>query len=543
MANNNDLDRLDTLNLDQEKPVIPWQSKDFDGFVARNTHERALGDRDNYLLDLIKAVKDHGVSNVSPLYPFAEVDTLIPSSADAVDLAGVTIPGFVIDPSQLVLSNRFLRDLKLILTAEFSQPFLSRMVLRKEVDPVSSLVRIFVNLYVSARYSGDQMDYEILSLVSKAFNDVQDNSAPSSRDTIPFDLLSLPVAEREWINSGVINFGFIGAVQSGLTTSWSAGTYSGATVEGFSAIPALKEITFTFTRQSTAFAELAYSRIGDLQKAVPFLQKIINYPFDSQSTVGSVLCKYITDVNVTGPAASRVYLKRIRRHIVSGDYQYVFMFAYDQKDESGNLTATVNVGIATITKTSGNQVVIASLGSTVTAGADPDWLDEVISTTTDNYGAGILTVTSWAELAALYDELLAVPVSVGSPSPIEVSPIAPDPIYGLFVDPNIIAMIEPNSLFDSLVVDGQGKQILVTKKVMSPGQLTRNDKVVVDGVLVNRRSCYGVEAMMRDFYGIPTTESLINNDKIPLEDSWFDTGTNVLKIYQIVQGNRRWRSL
>jgi hypothetical protein len=543
MATDNTLDSIDTVNLDQTKPVIPWLARDFDGFESRNVHERALGDRDNYLLDLIKAVKSHGVSNVSPLYPFAEADTLVPSMAVATDADGVVIPGFTVDPSKLVLSNRFLRDLKVILTTEFQVPYLHRLVLRKYVDPVTLLVRIFVDLYFSARYTGDQLDYEILSLTEKAYNDVQDNSSQSSRDLIPFDLTALMVANREWINSGVITFGFIGAVQSGLSTSWSAGVYNGVTVEGFSTIPELKQIEFTFSRPAAALAELSYSRIGDLQKAVPFLSKIVNYPFDSSSSVGSILTKYVPDISVTGPWNEKVYIKRIRRHLVSTVYEYVFMFAYDSHDNAGNYTATVNVGIATVTQTSGSRVRIQSLGSTVTAGADPDWLDEVIGNTSDNLGAGYLTVTSWEDLGKLYDELLATPVEVGSPSPILVSPIAPDPIYGLFVDPDIITMIEANSTLDSLVVDTQGKVISVTKKPSSPYQLSNNDKITIDGVLVNRRTCYGAESVMRDFYGIPSTESLINNDKIPLEDQWYDTGTNVMKQYQFVQGSRRWRSL
>lgn len=543
MANDNTLDSIDTVNLDQTKPVIPWQLKDWDGFSARNIHERALGDRDNYLLDLIKAVKNHGVSNVSPLYPFAEADTLVPSMAVPTDATGAVISDFVVDPSKLVLSNRFLRDLKVILTTEFQEPFLHRLVLRKTVDPVTLLVRIFVDLYFSARYTGDQNDYEILSLVERAYNDVQDNSSPSSRDLLPFDLTALKVAEREWINSGVITFGFIGSVQSGLPTSWSAGVYNGVVIEGFSTLPNLKQIEFTFSRPAAALAELAYSRIGDLQKAVPFLSKIVNYPFDSSAAVGSILTKYIPDVSITGPWNERVFIKRIRRHEVNSAFEYVFMFAYDRHDSAGNYLATVNIGIATVTQTSGSRVPIYSLGSTVTAGAEPDWLDEVINTTTDNLGAGILTVTSWAELGKLYDELLATPVSVGSPSPILVSPIAPEPIYGLFVDPDVISMIESNSTLDSLVVDAQGKTISVTRKPSSPSQVSDNNKVYIDGILVNRRTCYGAEAIMRDFYGIPSTESLINNDKIPLEDQWYDTGANVMKQYQFVQGNRRWRSL
>ena len=226
MALNDPLHRIDTVNLDQEKPVLPWLTADFDGFSKRNQHERALGDRDNLLLDLLRSLKQHGTSNVSPLFPFREYATLVPSSAIALDASGLEIPGFTISPSSLILSNSFIRDLKLVLTTEFSQPFLSKISLVKKVDPETSLVQIFTDIEISARYSGDQTDYPILSLVSKAFNDVQDNSNPSSKDGVAFDLTSLEVASREWLTSGVITFGFIGAVQSTTSSSWSVGSYT-----------------------------------------------------------------------------------------------------------------------------------------------------------------------------------------------------------------------------------------------------------------------------------------------------------------------------
>ena len=56
MALENPLHRIDTANIETEAPVIPWQVRDFDGITARNEHERALGDRDVFVLDLLKAV-------------------------------------------------------------------------------------------------------------------------------------------------------------------------------------------------------------------------------------------------------------------------------------------------------------------------------------------------------------------------------------------------------------------------------------------------------------------------------------------------------
>lgn len=291
MALDNPVHRIDTVNLEQEKPVLPWQLRDFDGFEARNAHERALGDRDALLLSLIQTLKQHGTSNVSPLYPFREDATLTPSTASPLDSTGAAVPDFVIDPSALKLSNSFIRDLKVVLVNEFSQPYLSKMVLRKAVDPSTLLVQIFVDLYFSARYTGDQADHEILSLVSKAYNDVQDNSAPSSRDGLAFDLTSLEVDTREWLTSGVLTFGFIGSVQSSLSTSWAVGTYLGATVDGFASIPSLASIEYTFTRPAAGLTELAYTHLADLRKAIPFLQKILNYPFTLDSAVGATLCK------------------------------------------------------------------------------------------------------------------------------------------------------------------------------------------------------------------------------------------------------------
>src|SRR5208283_5008188 len=163
--------------------------------------------------------------------------------------------------------------------------------------------------------------------------------------------------------------------------------YGNATVEGFSGVPDLGSIVFTFTRPAAAITELAYDRLGDLQNAVPFLAKIQNYPFDTAATAGSILNAYITDISITGPPWSRVFLKRIRQISVNGQPQYIFLFAYNNTDVNGNYLNTVNVGIATVTQTSGPTVSITSVGSNTVAGVAPTWLDEFPSTyTSDNYG-------------------------------------------------------------------------------------------------------------------------------------------------------------
>lgn len=531
MALNDPLHRIDTVNLDQEKPVLPWLTADFDGFSKRNQHERALGDRDNLLLDLLRSLKQHGSSNVSPLFPFREDATLVPSSAIALDASGLEIPDFTISPSSLILSNSFIRDLKLVLTTEFSQPFLSKISLVKKVDPETSLVQIFTDIEISARYSGDQVDYPILSLTSKAFNDVQNNSNPSSKDGVAFDLTSLEVSSREWLTSGVITFGFIGAVQSTTSSSWSVGSYNGAKIEGFSALPTLKTINFTFTRPSAGITELAYMKLADLRKAIPFLSKILNYPFSQYAVIGDILAKYILDISISGPKED-VYLKRIRKD----GSNYIFVFAYDEKDLNGDYLATVNIGIATATNS--GTFTIESLGSNRLAGADPDWVDEVANSK-DSYGVGTLTISN---IEGLYEELLGTPIGVGSPSPIEVSPVSPGEVVGLFVDPDIIAMVSANSTLNSLVVSINGVNLTVTERTLSNSHYTRNIKVSVDNAIINRRTTYGPEVLMRDFYGILGTESLIDNDKIPLDDEWFDTTANVLRRYQVIQGAKRWKA-
>src|SRR4051812_35424196 len=108
MALENPLHRVDTANIETEAPVLPWQKRDADGCTIRNEHERALGDRDVWLLDLIKTVKSHGGANVSPQFPFTETATLKPSQAVALDNVGDVMADFTIDPALLTLSTSFL---------------------------------------------------------------------------------------------------------------------------------------------------------------------------------------------------------------------------------------------------------------------------------------------------------------------------------------------------------------------------------------------------------------------------------------------------
>jgi len=529
--------QIDTLNLDATYPAIPWTLGDFDGFIIRNQHEQALAARDNKLLSLLRALRDHATSNTSPLYPFKEDATLQPSSATPHDGSGAVISGFVVDPTKLTISKSFIKDLRLILSSDFREPYLSSMVLKRAVDPDTNLVRIFVDLVFSARYTADQTDQVVFKLTSKAYNDVQDNTSPSSRDNVSFDLEAQVVEGRTFLNAGVIEFNSLGTVQSQLATSWSIGTYNGATVEGFASIPTLYDIVFTFTRNAGKVTQLAYDQLGDLQNAVPFLAKVKSFPFDPLATASSILSKYIIDVEITAPPSTKVFVKRIRK--ISGGF--VFVFAYNLRDGANNLLGAVNIGVATVMLSGSNRVNIQSLGSNRINGVTPDWLDEVRGNTVDNLGSGTLVVTSPADLQNLFNELLAVTVPVGSPSPIQVSPAAPEPVIGLFVDPDQIDMIEDNSFLDGLAKDCQGLTTTFVERPLSASHVTRNVQVSVNGFVVNRRCSYGNEALMRDYYGLTSIESLTDNSKINLDDEWFDTGAGVLKRYQIVNGHRAWR--
>jgi hypothetical protein len=181
-------------------------------------------------------------------------------------------------------------------------------------------------------------------------------------------------------------------------------------------------------------------------------------------------------------------------------------------------------------------VEIKSLGSNRINGADPTWLDEVIGDTQDAYGRGTLIVADYASLGLLFDELLAVTVEVGSPSPILVSPAENPPIVGLYVDPDEISMIEDNSYLDGLAKDTQGYNITVTERIPLLAAPTRNVTVLIGDVKVTRRMVYGTEAQMRDFYGIGTAETLVNSDKIDLDDEWFNSVSKTLNRYQLIDG-------
>lgn len=539
MALNDPLDQIDTTNIDQTDPVIPWVDGNFDGFVGRNQHEQALAARDRRLLTLVKALKQQSTSNTSPLYPFKDDATLHPSSATPLDGAGATISAFVINAGALTISKDFIKDLRLVLSSDFREPYLSGLVLRRAVDPDTNLVRIFVDLEISARYSQDQMDHVVFSLTGKAYNDVQDNSVPSSKDNVAFDLVAVKVAGRDFLNSGTIEFSFIGSIQSQLATSWSVGTYQATQVEGFASVPGLVSIVYTFSRQASKITQLAYDQLGDLQNAIPFLSKVKDFPFDSGATASAVLAKYITDVDITAPTGTKVFIKRIRKTSTS----FIFVFSYNDRDTAGNLLGAVNIGVATVLLSGSNSVSIKSLGSNKINGVDPDWLDEIAGQTVDNYGSGTLTVLSPAALQALFNELLQVTVAVGSPSPIQVSPAQASPVIGLFVDPNQIDMVESNSYLDSLAKDGQGLRNAFTERPLGPAHITRNVQVSINGYIVNRRISYGNESLMRDFYGLTQTEILSDNIKINLDDEWFDTTANILKRYQLQNGHRAWRTV
>ena len=243
---------------------------------------------------------------------------------------------------------------------------------------------------------------------------------------------------------------------------------------------------------------------------------------------------------ITAPAGPGIFIKRIR---ISGT-SYIFVFAYNRYDNLGNYLGTVNIGVATIAQNGPTTVPITSLGSNAIAGIAPSWLDEVPTTnTTDNFGIGNLTVASYAGLATLFAQLLAEAVTVGSPSPIEVSPVAPVQIVGVYADPTMIEMVAYNSLLNTFAVDSQGVRVATFTQPPTLVQQGPNSQVSIGGVLVNRRTVYGTDPTMRDFYGIAATESLINNSKIPLEDQWYNTLTNSMSQYQIVQGKRQWRAL
>ena len=67
--------------------------------------------------------------------------------------------------------------------------------------------------------------------------------------------------------------------------------------------------------------------------------------------------------------------------------------------------------------------------------------------------------------------------------------------------------------------------------------------MVVAGEIINNRIVIGSESVMRNFYGIDPVESLINNQKIPLNDEWFEESAGRVKKYLVVSGKRQWRAI
>lgn len=537
MAFDNPLDVIPGYDLDALYPIIPWTATSFDGVTARSAHDASIAARDDALLGLIQAIYQQSVSNTSPLYPFKDDATLVPSSATPQDASGAPIPGFVINPATLALPKSFIKDMRLVLANEFINPFISQITFIQQTDPATGLLQVFVNIYISATYTIDQNVYVIMSLENQAYNDVQDGSAPSSRDNLPLQFKSLPVQGLNFLNTGDIEFGFIGAIESSQLSSWSVGTYQGATVEGFANVANLNEIIFTFVYAATKITQLAYTNLGNLQDVVPFLVKVKFYPFDPASTAGSILQQAFVDCQITAPVKHRVFIKRIRLMGTT----YIVMFAYNRYDSHGNYVGTVNIGKCYIPQNSPRKTFpIIGLGSNTVNGVAPNWADEQPTfNTKDSYGEGTLTILSYAAIQQLFIDLLAATVNG---SPIVGSPVIPPQVVGITVDQNVILMLEANSFLDGLACDTIAIPTTIVQRPLNPAlHPTLNVQITVGGFLVNRRISYGIETTMRDFYGIGSAESLINNPKINLEDEWFDTSTNTLKRYQIVSGRNTWR--
>jgi len=547
MALDNPLDALDQADLNRLLPQVPWNVQDFDGSNIRNLHESTLARRDDLLLSWLQLIRNSATANVSAKFPFKEDATLKPSE---VVVTQTQDPGtFVIDITPLELSLRFIKDLKLILTSDFVDPFISRIIMREATDPATSLIQVFVDIEISARLRLDQIVYPILTLTSKAYNDVQDNSQSSSRDNVSFNMVPQEVNGRSYFNAGVIEFNFIGAIQSQTSTSWSNGLYNDIQVEGFSVVPDLTQVEFIFEESATKLTQLSYNNLGDIQSAVPFLAKVQNWPFIQEANAGPVLTQYLPDLSITAPGNTFVYLKRVRRF---NDAQlgeiYRFVFSYDENDANGNYLRTVNIGVCDVYNRP-NKVwlfEIRSLGSNVINGTDPDWSDEVVTTTTDSYGSGYLRITGFDQMAIMFEALVVAnetDSSGASPaSPSDDETLAPPPTIGIFPDPDVILFLAGNSSLEALATDTVANKVTITEIPLDTNiHPTRNIRVVIDGIKVTRRISYGNEQTMRSFYGIQGGESLTNNGKIDPEDEWFDTQVDALKRYQLVQGRYTWR--
>lgn len=544
MALDNPLDAFDQANLDRLLPQVPWNVQDFDGARIRNLHEKTLAERDNTLLAWLQLIRNSATANVSPKFPFKEDATLKPSEAIITQTSD---PGsFVVDITDLELSLRFIKDLKLILTSDFVDPYISRITMREATDPATDLIQVFVDIEISARLRLDQIVYPILKLQSKAYNDVQDNSQASSRDNTSFNMVPQEVNGRSYFNAGVIEFNFIGAIQSQTSTSWSNGLYNDIPVEGFSIVPDLTQIEFIFEEPATKLTQLSYNNLGDIQAAVPFLAKVQNWPFLQEANAGPTLTQYITDLSITAPGNEFVYLKRVRRfNDTTLGQVYRFIFSYDIEDDLGNYVRTVNIGVCDVWNRP-NKVwlfEIRSLGSNVINGTDPDYLDEVISTTTDSYGSGFLRITGFDQMALMFEALIAANEieTAGSESPADET-LAPPPTIGIFPDPDTILFLTGNTSLEALATDTVANKVTITEVPVDPQiHPTRNVRVSIDDKKVTSRISYGNEQQMRNFFGIAAGESLTNNDKIDPEDEWYDTSIDGLKRYQLVRGRYTWR--
>lgn len=546
MALENPLHALDSASLDRIVPRVPWNTRDFDGHRTRNIHEQALAERDNKLLEWIRVLRDSAIANVSPKFPFKEDCTLEPSTVEVLDIDGNPYSDFSIDLTGKTLPLSFIKDLKLILTSDFVDPYVSRIAFTKKTDPATNMIQVFIDLEISARLRQDQTDYVVLRLTDRAYNDVQDNTQPSSRDNKSFLLESLPVNGKPYFNAGVIEFSFLGSIQSQTESSWSVGTYADQEVEAFSTVPAVQSIIFAFDYQATKMTQLAYNNLGDVTDSVPFLRKVQNWPFIQEANAGSVLGQFFTDITITGPANSIVYLRRIRRfnHATNGQ-TYRLLFAYDTFDASNNYAGTVNIGVCDVfNRLSGYWIYeIKSLGSNTVVGIDPTWLDEAQGNTVDAYGRGTVRIVNFEVMAGLFDALVAANDTLDQASTNDQT-LAPPPTIGDFPNQDTVLFLLGNSAVEPLAVDVVAVPVIITEIPVDPQiHQTRNVKVTIGGVKITRRIAYGNEAQMRNFYGISGAASLIDNSNIDPEDEWFDTSANALKRYQRVQGRYNWRSI
>lgn len=546
MALENPLHQIDTALLNRTAPRVPWNVEDFDGVRIRNIHEQALGNRDEQLLEWIRAVRNSSTANISPRFPFKEDATLTPTTAEAFDFSGNLLNDFIVSVDDKMLSLSFVKDLKLILASDFADPYLSKIILREATDPNTNLIQVFIDIEISARYRPDQTNYPVLILSGRAYNDVQDNSSPSSRDNLSFNMVAQQVAGRDFFNGGVIEFSFLGAVQSQTESSWSNGKYNDIMVEGFSTVPNLGSIVFTFDYSATKIAQLAYNNLGDISQSVPFLRKVQYWPFFEEANAAPVLQQYITDLSVSGPADELVYIKRIRRFedASTGLTIYRVVLAYDVFDANQQRTGNVNIGVCDIWDRPSKVWIfeIQSLGSNTIAGEAPNWFDEVTGNTVDSYGKGFLRIVNFEVMENLFNALIQAEETIDTEVDEEDRTLAPPATIGTFPDPDTVIFRRNNTVIEAMTTSIAPERVQVTRIPVDPQvHVTRNERILINDISVTKRISYGNEAQMRNFYGIGGAESLTDNTKIDPEDEWFDTSANALKRYQLVQGRYIWR--